>query len=87
MCSPYAGGCEGWTLFAGGETLCALCMLEAAEGGLSFGVSKFQLWQFSHYSPPVPDRVPESRYRCSDVEVWRYWQRRARLTEVVGVES
>ena len=44
MCaSLYARG-------AGGDELCAA--LYAVEGGLSFGVSKFLLRQFSHYSPP-----------------------------------
>ena len=45
MCSLYDGR-------AGGDKRCALCMLEAAESGLSFGVSKFPLWQFSRYSLP-----------------------------------
>src|SRR5436190_780961 len=36
----YAGGCGGWALFAGddagagGDAMCAICMLEAVEGGL-----------------------------------------------------
>ena len=46
----YAGGCGKGTLeVAGGDALClpeVLEVLEAVEGGLSFGVSKFLLWQF-----------------------------------------
>jgi len=40
VCSLYAGGYGGWTLFArdagraGRDELCALCMLHPVEGGL-----------------------------------------------------
>ena len=59
----YAGGCGRDTLVAGGDALClleapeVLDVREAVEGGLSFEVSKFLLWQFS---PPLSREMASS---------------------------
>jgi len=48
--AQFAGNVEnvgvGGAASAGGDALCATPMLEALGNGLSFGVSKFQLWYF-----------------------------------------
>ena len=60
VCAVCCAGCIGGRILEVLEALevsatmyCMLiCMMEAIEGGLSFRVSKFPLWQFSRYSPP-----------------------------------
>ena len=48
LCNLYAGGCGGAGGIggaggAGCDVMCAALYVEAVEGGLSFGVSKFPL--------------------------------------------
>jgi len=50
VCSPYAGGGGGWTLFAGGAGGDGLWASPTLFAGGAV-VSKFPLWQLSRYRP------------------------------------